>query len=88
MILELIRRTSRYWVIIRCWKKIATATITGTIAMTIQVSGQEICAINQSAVRILMAAKVTSRSPQVINSATRSVSEVTRLMIQPTGVRL
>ena len=37
---------------------------------------------------MFMIAQVTSSRPQVTRSETFSVSEVTRAMIQPTGVRL
>ncbi len=39
-------------------------------------------------VATLMTAQVVSSTPQVIRSETRSESEVTRAMIQPTGVLL
>ena len=44
--------------------------------------------MKKSAVKILKVDQVTSSRPQVTSSATRSVSDVTRLMIQPTGMRL
>ena len=55
---------------------------------TTSASRQLINSINTAALRMLRIAQVLSSTPHVISSATRSVSDVTRDMIQPTGVRL
>ena len=44
--------------------------------------------MKKAALVIFSSAQVESSRPQVTNSATRSESDVTRDMIQPTGVRL
>jgi len=60
----------------------------GMMAKTMSASCQLIENMKASEVRMLTAPQTASRRPQVINSATRSVSLVTREMIQPTGVWL
>ena len=65
----------------------ATMTRIGITASTIRASFQLMINIKYRAVAMFITPQVTSNSPQVTNSAMRSVSEVTRAMIQPTGVR-
>ena len=66
----------------------ATTTSTGIARKTTRASCQLIISMKIAAVAIFMMPQVTSRKPQVTNSATRSESDVTRDMIQPTGVTL
>jgi hypothetical protein len=56
-------------------------------ASTISASCQLISSMKKAAVVMFMMPQVTSSRPQVTSSAMRSESEVTRDMIQPTGVR-
>ena len=58
------------------------------IASTISANCQLIQSMKIMAVTMLNTAHVTSTIPQVTSWAMRSESEVTRDMIQPTGVRL
>ena len=88
MILELILRTSRYSTMMRRLNWNATMTMTGMIRLTMAASCQSMMAMKNTAVAMLMMPQVTSSSPHVTSSARRSVSDVTRDMIQPTGVLL
>ena len=88
MIFELILRTCRYSVIMRFWKKTATTMMTGIIVSTISARCQLMRIMKMTAVTMLMVLHVRSSNPHVMSSATRSVSEVTREMIQPMGVLL
>ncbi len=62
--------------------------ITGMVTLTISASRQSMKAMNTSDVEMLSTPQAVSTRPHVTNSATRSVSEVTRDIIQPTGVLL
>jgi hypothetical protein len=58
------------------------------IARTIKANLQFMMIMKMVEVAIFITAQVESSKPQVISSATRSVSEVTRDINQPTGVWL
>ena len=60
---------------------------TGINASTISASFQLISSMKIIEVVTLMTAQTTSSMPHVTSCAMRSESEVTRDMIQPTGVR-
>ena len=88
VILELILRTTRNCTRMRFLNWTATQNRIGMIASTISANCQLIQSMKIMAVTMLNTAQVTSTIPQVTSWAMRSESEVTRDMIQPTGVRL
>src|SRR5215212_4053368 len=80
VIFEFVRRETRYStrILLRNWT--AIKTITGIAAETINASLQLIIAIKINEVVMFMIAQVVSTTPQVSNSETRPVSDVTRAM--------
>ena len=80
-------RTRRNWTMIRLWNWTATNNIIGITPRTTNANLQLMIIIKNSAVVTFMRPQVTSSRPQVTNSEILPESEVTRDMIQPTGVR-
>ena len=65
----------------------ATTTRIGIVTSTISARRQLMYSMKAMALVMLKIAQTTSSMPQVTSCATFSESEVTRDMIQPTGVR-
>ena len=87
VILELILRASRNCTMIFCLNQAEITTSTGIIGTMISAICQLISSMKITPVVMFITAQVVSSKPQVTSSAIRSVSEVRRDMIQPTGVR-
>ena len=85
MIFELARRLSRNSTRILRRSCTPMMIITGSTAATISASRQLMMAMKTSEVPMFMMAQVVSTTPQVIRSATRLLSEVTRAISRPTA---
>jgi len=70
----------------RCLNQNASPIMTGMIETTIRLNRQLMVIIKMTDVMILRAAQMISIIPQVTSSEIRPESEVTRDIIQPTGV--
>jgi len=88
VILEFIFRTLRNSPRMRLRNCKATMNKIGSAAKTTRAMRQLMYSMKAIEVSTLISAEVESSSPQVTRSATRSESDVTREIIQPTGVLL